>query len=139
MIFSNLELYFEKSHFILISSVVGASSNVVLNYFLIPEFGYFAAGYTTVIGFILMCVCHIVFAMITCKKENVPFSRIYSIKNIILITVILAALCFVSMLFYNRIIPRYLLFAATLVITAVKRKSVISLFKGLKEEKTAGK
>ncbi len=137
MIFSDLELFYGKSHYILISSIVGAASNIVLNYFLIPIYGYIAAGYTTVVGYLLMCIGHIIFTKITCKSEDVPFSSIYSLKLIASITAALALLCAAAMLLYNYIILRYSLLAVVAFVAVIKRKTVISLFKGLKEEKKA--
>ena len=52
-IFANVEFYFKKNKFIAYASMLGAVLNIVLNYFGIMWFGYIAAGYTTLICYIL--------------------------------------------------------------------------------------
>ncbi|MBR6917251.1 MAG: oligosaccharide flippase family protein, partial [Clostridia bacterium] len=101
MLFSDLELFFGKSHYIMVSSLTGAASNIVLNYIFIQKFGYLAAGYTTVAGYLLMCAGHAAFAKLTCKKEGVPFGMIYDAKALISITASLFVLCAGAMMLYN--------------------------------------
>lgn len=132
MIFSDLELFYEKSKFILISSIVGAAANIILNYIFIPKFGYIAAGYTTVVGYVLMCVGHIVFARITCKNEDVLFNEIYSLKFILTVTCALAILCAGTMLLYNYWMIRYGLLALVILTLVIRRKTIVKLIKDLK-------
>ena len=48
----------EKTVFIMLASVIGAMLNIILNYCLIKEFGYIAAGYTTFISYVLFVCTH---------------------------------------------------------------------------------
>ena len=52
------EFYFEKTKFIMVASVLAAVLNIILNVVCIRAFGYVAAGYTTLICYIVYVVCH---------------------------------------------------------------------------------
>ena len=129
---ANFELFYSKNHFVMIASLVGVGINVLLNYFLIPVFGFVAAGYTTLAGYFVICVLHIVFIVLTFKKEKLPMKEIVDLKVLALVTLVLAVLCASVMLLYNTIVIRYILVAIILLIAVIKRKLLLSLFKNLK-------
>lgn len=55
-------LFEKKSVYALISNCLGAVVNIVLNLYLIPEYGIAAAAFTTLIGYMLTFFCTYVFA-----------------------------------------------------------------------------
>ena len=135
MQFSNIELFYGKSHFILISSIIGALSNIILNYIFIHKYGYIAAGYTTVVGYLLMCLGHFVFTKITCEKEDIPFRMIFDMKLICSTTAVLFVLCALVMLLYNTVIWRYFILLAVGLAIIIARKHIIRFIKNLREAK----
>lgn len=75
-LFGAFAFYYEKTKFIMIASVVAALANIVLNYIFINLFGYIAAGYTTLVCFIIYASCHYVFMQKVCKQYcegNYPY------------------------------------------------------------------
>ena len=44
-----MTFYYKKSGFIAFASIVAAAINIILNYILIPRFGFVAAAYTTLV------------------------------------------------------------------------------------------
>lgn len=52
------EFYYEKTSFLMISSVFSAIINIILNYIFIPIFGFVAAAYTTMICYALYGLFH---------------------------------------------------------------------------------
>jgi O-antigen/teichoic acid export membrane protein len=54
----NYSFYEKKTLNIAIFSLLAASVNVALNYFLIPKFGYVAAAWTTVVSYVLLFLLH---------------------------------------------------------------------------------
>ena len=48
-LFANVEFYYEKTKFVMVASCSGALLNIVLNYIYIRQYGYYAAGYTTLV------------------------------------------------------------------------------------------
>lgn len=56
--FSNFSFYYEKTKFIAGASIVSAVLNIILNAIFIPIFGYYAAGYTTLVCYIAYAAAH---------------------------------------------------------------------------------
>ena len=134
-LFANVEFYFEKNKFITVASVIGAAANVILNYLLLPVFGYYAAGYTTLFCYILFSVSHYIFMRIVCR-EKIDGERIYNGNHIFVIsvTVVFATIGLTAL--YNHILIRYCLLAAAVVICVIKRKTIINNLKMIKEKKS---
>ena len=89
-LFANVEFFFEANKFITMASITGAVVNVILNYILMPIFGYYAAGYTTLFCYILFSLGHYIFMRIVCKKKiDGPLIRYVLILTAILICFIM--------------------------------------------------
>ena len=84
-LFAKFAFYYEKTVFIMTASVISAALNVLLNYLLIPVFGYVAAGYTTLICYIIYTASHYYFMRKVCREccgGKMPFQA----KPLLLIT-----------------------------------------------------
>lgn len=57
-LYVNIELYHRKQKWMALGTILAASINVGLNCFYIPVFGYIAAAYTTLIGYLVLVVFH---------------------------------------------------------------------------------
>lgn len=66
LIFSNIELFFDKNKFITAITLMAAVINIGLNYLLIPSMGYKVAAYTTYIGYFVMFILHVLYL----RKHN---------------------------------------------------------------------
>lgn len=104
-LFAKFEFYYERTTLIMVASIFGAVLNLVLNWLLIPLFGYYAAGYTTLACYMLYAVFHYIFMNRICRKEigSVP----YSAKLLLLITVIFLTLGFILLSAYWNFWLRY--------------------------------
>ena len=69
-LYSNILLYYKKTQYILIATIVAAALNVSLNALLIPIYGYQAAAYTTLAAYIVMAVIEAVVANGVEKKTT---------------------------------------------------------------------
>lgn len=133
-LFSRFEFYFEKTQFMMFASVSGACMNLLLNYIFIPRYGYYAAGYTTLFCYILYCVGHYLL-MRRINNQLMDRVKVYNVKIVLLISLVLVALCAVTMAFYQHFVLRLLLFLFVCGFFIWKRKEFISLFKMMKAEK----
>lgn len=124
--FSRFEFYFEKTTFIMIASISGAFLNIVLNYVFIKIFGYYAAGYTTLICYITYAIAHYLF-MNKITKRYMRISRVYSSSVLFIISIAFIATGFFVMLTYDHTVIRYTLVAMVLVISFACRKQVFGL------------
>ena len=71
-LFINVEFYYEEKRMLVYGSIGAALLNIILNYLLIPVFGFVAAGYTTLASYIVFALSNY-FTMRDClKKRNLP-------------------------------------------------------------------
>jgi len=124
--FAKFEFYFEKTGYISVATMIGAALNVALNYVFINVFGYIAAGYTTLICYMMYTCLHYYFMKKLCK-EHMPDKRIFDTRFLLLITVVSLVCGFGIMALYNLPLIRYALAAVILVIIYVKRDFVLKL------------
>lgn len=134
--FAVVEFYFEKTKYVTYATMSGAVLNIVLNYICIRIFGYMAAGYTTLVCYMLYAVAHYCFAQKICNKE-MNGVKIYDLKTLLLITVAFMISGFLLMLTYNAPIIRYGLLGVACIAVVTNRKNVIALLKNLMAIKKA--
>lgn len=133
-LFSIIEFYFEKPKFIMIASTVGAVLNVLLNYLLIPVFGYYAAGFTTLACYVLFAFTHFTFYKKILEEKKDEIEKIYDIRFIMFISIGVIAFAVLSMWLYQWIIVRYLLIAIIVIIGIIKHKLLINQLKLIKNK-----
>lgn len=127
-LFAKFAFYYDKTTFIMIASVIGAALNIILNYIFINQFGYIAAGYTTLVCYIIYSVCHYLFMNIVCKK-SCDGVKPYNLRYILLITVPFVIVGFAMLFTYNYLLLRYLLIAVILVCAIILRKKLKNLIR----------
>ncbi len=130
-LFANFEFYFEKTHYVTIVTVVTAILNVALNAVFIPIFGFTAAGYTTLLCYVICAVAHYIFMKMVIKA-NLGKVKIYDTKVIVVLGLALLAGAAVAMALYNTILIRYGLLLAMCLIAFWKRKKIMGLLKTIK-------
>ncbi len=72
----NVEQFSRKTWAIAVGTVIAAIVNVVLNLILIPQYGYIAAAYTTLIGYIVLFLIHYAFVRL------IGYRNIYNDKSV---------------------------------------------------------
>lgn len=131
-IFGTIEFYYEKNHFIMIASIIGAVLNVVLNYIFIPIFGFTAAGYTTLFCYVLFAIFHYLFAhriLIDNDVTQMPFD----INKIVLLSIfVIISSCLLTTL-YNLTVIRVMLLITVCIIVVMNLKKIKSLLYMLKD------
>ena len=127
-LFANFEFYFEKRSFIMSASILGAALNVGLNYIFIPIYGYYAAGYTTLVCYIIYAIGHYVF-MQKVLKEELNITKLYSLKVLLAISIGFLGLGFGIMATYQFPLVRYSIIALLGVIAILKRKVVMNVIR----------
>lgn len=130
-LFGNVEFYYEANKFIMTASVTGAIINIILNYIFIPVFGYIAAGYTTLLCYILFAVGHYIFHIRVLNKRA-PGIRIYDMKYILSISVILTVFVLATVFVYDFNIVRYSIVILIIAVLLIKRNYFIGRIKDMK-------
>lgn len=134
-IFANIEFYFEENKFIMFASVTGAVLNMILNFFCINTFGYIAAGYTTLVCYIIFGLAHYRFMIKTLKKNKLECIKLFDIRRISEIAIMLFVLAGIMLIIYPTPIIRYTLLAIFIGIVWTKKNKIIYKIKFIMEEK----
>ena len=122
--FAPFEFYFEKRSWTTIGTIVSAVTNVLLNYIFISIFGYQAAGYTTLICYIVNSGMHYYFMRKVCKTY---LDGIRPIKRGILL-LITGAFLAVGMLYiptYSHTYLRYMFTGVLIIVVFSQRNKVL--------------
>lgn len=126
--YADFEYYYEKTKFIMAASVFSAGLNIALNYVFIHLYGYIAAGYTTLVCYIVYCLLHY-YNYNRIKKKEIGRDEIYDSRRILVISVFFIAIGFVLMLLYKTLIARYALVVSIGVYLILKRKDILAIFR----------
>lgn len=100
-LFVNVEQFKKKTGGMALGSVIAASTNFILNLILIPKFGYLAAAYTTLFGYIILLIIHMHLV------NKLGLKAIYDYRFIVLITLIGIFIMILIILLYSHTIIRY--------------------------------
>lgn len=78
-LYVNVEFFYKKQKYIAIGTTIAAIVNIVLNVIFIPAFGYIAAAYTTLAGYILLFFIHFYFVFRMKKSDwyDIKFNLIF--------------------------------------------------------------
>lgn len=125
-LFANIEYYYEETHFVTLASFVSAVINLILNYVCIQWFGYIAAGYTTLLCYIIFSFCHYLFMRKVARKYMAGI-RVYNMKAILLICGSCLGLAAIAALLYPYVLLRYGIILTCGGILLVKRRSILNI------------
>lgn len=128
--FAKFAFYYEKTVFIMMASVVGAVLNVVLNYFFIGKYGYFAAGYTTLLCFMIYALCHYIFMRKVCE-ECCNNTQPYESKKLISIIIPFLIGGFALLATYDYPVIRYGIAIVALCVAFFMRNNIVTFVKNL--------
>lgn len=129
-LFINIEFYYEEKIMLVWGSIGAAVLNIVLNWLLIPVFGFVAAGYTTMASYVAFAGANY-FTMRAVGKRKQVSCDYFDLKALILIFVCFAGLGFLAMALYELPVIRYCIIAAVLVALVILRKQVIEFVKSV--------
>lgn len=126
-LFVNVEQFYKKTVGMAIASLSAALLNYLLNLIFIPVFGYVAAAYTTLAGYLWLLIIHALLVRIM-KKH-----RAYSYKFILLVLAGLGVISVGINLLYLNFVVRYIFIAIYVALMAVMlfkyRHAIKSLLK----------
>ncbi len=122
--FAVFQFYYEKTQYITAATLVGAALNILLNYIFIKRVGYIAAGYTTLLCYLLYSVFHYVF-MKRLIRKNLGEIQVYNTRKLVAIIAVFLGMGFLLLLMYNMKYLRYGFVLILLIIAIVKRRKII--------------
>ena len=131
-LFINVEFYYEEKKMLVYGSVGAAILNIVLNYFLIPVFGFVAAGYTTLASYIVFALSNYYTMRLVLKKRNLP-DNMYDYKALLWLFIVFMIVGFVGVALYGNLIVRIIVALFVLVLMILNRNKFIVALKSIKE------
>lgn len=128
--FAVFEFYYEKTKLIAAATCAAASLNIVLNFIFIKIFGYYAAGYTTLVCYMAYALFHMLFMRKICR-ERLNNERPFDLRIYFLIAGGLLAGGFLLMLAYPITVLRYALLLAAVVLCVIFRRKILAVVRGI--------
>lgn len=122
-LYMRIELYYKKTGFASIATVVAAILNLILNYIFINSFGYFAAGYTTMVCYFLLYVFH----FINVKKNG--FADNLNNRGIAVVSILVILLSVSVTMLYRFSQIRYFVIFIMLILFYIKRRDITNILK----------
>lgn len=123
--FAVFEFYYEKTKYITIATLLGAVTNVVLNYIFIRIFGYYAAGYTTLLCYMIYSGFHYIFMRKLCK-EKLNNVQVYDNKFLLSIIGGFLVIGFLLLFTYGNMLFRYGILIILLIVVILIKKKIIT-------------
>lgn len=130
--FINLLFYFKKSKGIMFISIISAIINILLNFYYIPKYGYYAAGYTTFISYMLMLILYYFFTKKICKDNSIDILKIFDTKYQLIILLSSIIFTFFIMVFYSNFIIRSIICLLICLLIYKKKQVIYNVLGGLK-------
>lgn len=130
-LFSNVEFYFGATYYVMIASISGALLNLGLNAIFIPKFGYIAAGYTTLVCYLVFMIIHYYFMKKTCLRNNIV-EPVFDMRFIWLSVVVVFVLLMACLMTYKLSIIRWFLIIVLFLMLIINRKRIVGLINGIR-------
>lgn len=111
--FVNIEFYNKKQILISIGTIIAAVINIMLNLIFIPLFGYIAAAFTTLAGYICLFLIHLAFVYFMKK------TKWYDVSFFITFGFGILLFSFLMLFLYQYTILRYALIAALIIFVSI--------------------
>lgn len=131
-LFINVEFYYEEKKMLVYGSILAAGLNIVLNYILIPVFGFVAAGYTTFISYIVFALSNYYTMKIVLRKRNLV-DDMYNYKALLFLAVVFIGSGFLGVILYNFLAVRVVITLLVFGIMIAYRKNFLDVWKRIKE------
>lgn len=130
-IFSFPEFYYEKTKYLMMASVLACALNIALNYIFIQIYGYVAAGYTTLVCYVLYSIGHY-FVSKKIMRINKKQKTLFDIKHIVYIIISACIFILIMNFIYPYRIVRYLVLVGFLIYIWLSRKQYIMVIKDIR-------
>lgn len=131
--FSTIEYFYQKTVQIAIATVIAAVLNLGLNYIFIKLYGYYAAGYVTLLSYIVLAFMHFIFYKIIVKDKFGKNKQLYDHKAVLISSIIVLVAMVIMIFTYKSVMIRYSLILVLLIISVWKRKQVMEILNSIKK------
>lgn len=131
-LFINVEFYYEEKKMLVYGSVGAAVINIVLNYLFIPKYGFVAAGYTTLISYIIFALSNCYTMRFAVRKRKLT-ENLYNYKALLLIFIVFMLSGFLGVSLYDYLLIRIVITVLILGVLLLFKDKFIDALKKIKE------
>lgn len=129
--FINVEFYYEEKKMLIYGSIGAAILNIIMNYIFIPAYGFVAAGYTTLMSYIVFALSNY-YTMQLCLKKRQLIDNLYNYKGLFLIFVGFIVSGFLGVALYKNLVFRMAITLAVLGLLIVNRNKFLGALKQIR-------
>lgn len=122
------EFYYEKTKFLMFASIGAAALNVVLNYVFIKKYGFVAAGYTTLVCYIIYSIGHYIVGKKILNK-HIPGATMLDNRFMVMISFVVIAESIIGRLLIPFALVRYGIALIIIAFTLCKWKKIVSFLR----------
>lgn len=129
-LYLNIEIFQKKTFSISMGTMLATVINIVLNLIFIPKYGYIAAAYTTLIGYLALLLFHYLMVKYRIKQANLFHNAYYFLQ----VAVFFVIQC-VCLLLYKENIVRYIILSIYIILGMIlmwKKKDYIKQILNIK-------
>lgn len=127
-IYANIVYYYKRPKYVMYASVISTVLNIALNYVFIRRYGFIAAGYTTL-------VCYIVQAAIDyVAMKRVVGDSVYDMRVLGVLSLAVVVVALTSNLLYDYVLTRYVILVALLALAVRYRSEIIGMLRSMKND-----
>ena len=131
-LFINVEFYYEEKKMLVYASIGAAVLNIVLNYILIPVFGFVAAGYTTLVSYIVFALSNYYAMKMVLKNRNLP-DNLYDYRKLLLLFLAFVFVGFLGVALYSWFILRMIITIFILVLIILNKNKFLDTIEIIKK------
>lgn len=137
-LFTNIELFLQKNVYVTIASSIGMVVNIILNAIFIPKYGFIAAGFTTLVSYIVICVGHFIFLRNCLAAEEIHIGTLIDIKNLTVLSFVMLLFTLGCVALYKWTIIRWAIVFFLVIMLIVTKNRWITFIMTFKGEKQNG-
>lgn len=131
-LYANIEYFHEKTKFVAAASCISALVNIVLNYIFINRYGFIAAGYTTLVCYVIYGFSHYCFTKSVLKIAGIG-EKVYNNRLLWIIGGLAAGMSLVVIVLFPYRFIRFTILAGSLFIVIVFRKKFFGIVEILRK------
>jgi len=130
-LYASIEFYYGATIYVMIASVIGAVLNLGLNALFIPQFGYIAAAYTTLVCYFVFFVMHYFFARKIAIKQGIK-QAIYDNARVFGLSGLVSIAVFSSILFFSHTVLRNVVVCVIVLIFLLRKDKIYRIFASIR-------
>lgn len=134
-LFVDMEIYYGANRYVAVASVVAAALNLIINYLLIPQYGYYIAGYATLFSYFVTMVLHMLFLRRIMKKNKKRLTELFNINGITRNGALLVFISIIALLLYRAPVIRYLTIMGCILFLFARKRFVYAIISKLRRGK----